>query len=60
MKSIRNNLICEICDKKPQTGYNRPNSLHRTKRVIKPNIQKFENKNICTRCLKTLNKDSKN
>lgn len=48
--------ICEICQKSEQIGFNRPNSQHRTKRIIKPNLQKVNNKKICTRCLRTLNK----
>lgn len=58
--------VCEICNKKPQKGFNKPYSLHRTKRLIKPNIQKNKHglffshskimgKKICTRCLRTQN-----
>ncbi len=47
---------CTICQKTVQTGYNRPHSLHRTKRLVKPNIQKLEGKKVCTRCLRTINK----
>lgn len=54
-----NNNSCQICGKKPQVGYNRPHSLHRTKRLINPNIQKNKGKKICTRCLRTLDKKSK-
>ncbi|HLB95435.1 MAG TPA: bL28 family ribosomal protein [Patescibacteria group bacterium] len=49
-------ITCEICFKKIQVGFNRPHSLHRTKRLIKPNIQKNLGRKICTRCLRTLNK----
>ncbi|MEK7143009.1 MAG: 50S ribosomal protein L28 [Patescibacteria group bacterium] len=47
---------CEICGKSPQTGFNRPHSLHRTKRLFKPNIQKKAGRLICAKCLRTLNK----
>lgn len=49
---------CEICAKKPVVGYNKPHSLHRTKRTVKPNVQKIQGKLICTRCLRTQNKKS--
>ena len=49
-------VSCSVCGKTTQTGYNRPHSLHRTKRLVKPNIQKIEGKKICTRCLRTFNK----
>ena len=49
-------MRCGICGKKTTIGYNRPHSLHRTKRKIFPNIQKQEGKYICTRCLRTENK----
>lgn len=46
-------MTCEICGKKPTIGYNKPHSLHRTKKIIKPNIQKKSGQKICTRCLRT-------
>lgn len=49
-------IVCEICKKSPRVGYNRPHSLHRTKRTIYPNIQKIQGKIICTRCLRTASK----
>lgn len=45
-------MICQICGKKPKSAFNKPHSLYRTKRTVKPNIQKKENQYICTRCLK--------
>jgi len=45
--------VCQICGKKETMGYNKPHSLHRTKRKIYPNIQKIGGKLICTRCLRT-------
>jgi len=47
---------CSICNKKPQSAYNRPNSLHKTKKVVYPNLQKKSGKIICAQCLKTLSK----
>lgn len=49
-------MICEVCGKKPEMGFNKPHSLHRTKKIIKPNIQRNAGRNICTRCLRTENK----
>lgn len=45
---------CQICGKGPVAGYNRPHSLHKTKRVVKPNVQKISGQVMCTRCLKTV------
>lgn len=57
--------VCELCGKKPQFGHNVSHSMRHTKRQFKPNIQKttilrdgkLVKVKICTRCLKTLNKD---
>jgi large subunit ribosomal protein L28 len=59
---------CEICGKKPMFGHNVSHSKRRTKRQFRPNIQQvrfFEGgrlvrKKICSKCLKTMNKNSKN
>lgn len=48
------NSKCHICSKTITMGNNRPHSLHKTKRIIYPNLQKHNNKIICTRCLKDL------
>jgi len=45
---------CDICKKTETYGYNRPHSLHKTKKTIKPNIQKNNGKKVCTRCLRTI------
>jgi ribosomal protein L28 len=50
---------CQLCGKAPRVGYNRPKSLHKTQRVILPNLQKWNGLVICSRCRKTLNKKSK-
>lgn len=49
-------IYCEICGKSTGSGYNRPKSLHKTKRQVHPNIQKWNGLQICTRCRKTLNR----
>ena len=45
--------VCELCGKRITIGNNKPNSLHKTKKIIKPNLQKYKDKIICTKCLKT-------
>lgn len=47
---------CQICGKTVSMGYNRPHSQHRTKKQIKPNIQKIRGLYLCTRCLRTITK----
>ena len=68
MISRKENMTkCEICGKGPQTGFNRPHSLHRTKRLFKPNIQKVGvmvkgvkvSMRLCTDCISRLKKDGK-
>lgn len=57
-------MKCEICGKGPLFGHNVSHSKHRTNRRFLPNIHpatvviKGERKrvNICTSCLRTLNK----
>ena len=53
MKS-RKEQHCALCGKHNVASYNRPKSLHKTKRVLKPNLLTFGDAKICTRCLKTL------
>lgn len=55
-KTVNKSKTCEICGKGTTSAYNRPNSLHRTKRKIHPNLQKKNNKLICTNCLKNSEK----
>lgn len=45
---------CEFCGKQPVKGFNRPKSLHKTKRTIRPNIQKWEGMSVCTKCRRTI------
>ena len=55
---------CEMCGKGPQFGHNVSHSKRATNRQFDPNIQrvkvtidgKTSRKRICTRCLRTLNK----
>jgi len=57
---------CEICGKGPQFGHNVSHSKRRTNRQWHPNIQRVtveiegqpKKLDICTRCLRTLNKTS--
>jgi large subunit ribosomal protein L28 len=55
---------CEICGKGTMVGYNVPRSKKRTKRQYSPNVQRkrvmidgeMRRVDICTRCLRTLDK----
>jgi len=55
---------CDRCGKTPSFGHNVSHSHVKTKRQWKPNIQKvsvyrdgrMQRMNLCTRCLRTLNK----
>lgn len=49
---------CAICGKKPVSAYNRPHSLHKTKTLKKPNIQKVSGLWVCTACMRSLDKVS--
>jgi large subunit ribosomal protein L28 len=56
---------CDICGKTPSFGHNVSHSNVKTKRQWKPNIQKVtifkdgspQRLHVCTRCLRTLNKN---
>lgn len=45
---------CVNCGKKPQASLNRPHSQHKTKRTVKPNLQKFKGNLFCIKCLRTI------
>lgn len=53
--------ICEICGKGRQVGMNVSHSNNRTKRVVKPNLQRVrvssngrtKKISVCTRCLRS-------
>jgi len=46
--------FCMMCGKTATSAYNRPHSLHKTKRTVKPNLQLVNGMFVCTRCLRTL------
>jgi large subunit ribosomal protein L28 len=56
---------CDICGKTPSFGHNVSHSHVKTKRQWKPNIQTVtvlkegspQRLHVCTRCLRTLNKN---
>ncbi|MCP4542015.1 MAG: 50S ribosomal protein L28 [Chloroflexi bacterium] len=56
---------CEVCGKSPQFGHNVSHSKKATNRQFKPNVQrmrvekdgKTRRMHICTRCLRTLNRN---
>lgn len=49
--------ICSICKKREHSANNKPNSLHKTKKKVYPNLQKKDGQLICTQCLRTLDRD---
>ena len=51
---------CSICGKSAVFSKHKPHSLHRTRRIIYPNLQKHQGKYICTSCLRTLLKEHSN
>jgi len=55
--------ICKICARKPNFANSRSKSNVATKRTQKPNLQKLKIGNAstlaCTRCMRTMNKESK-
>ncbi len=54
-RQLQDAVSCIVCGKGPVSAFNRPRSLHKTKRVVRPNLVKFDDDGtkICTRCLKT-------
>ncbi len=50
------NDICVICGKTPQSSSTRPHSLHKTKRLVRPNLGKWQGLNVCARCRKSIAK----
>jgi ribosomal protein L28 len=54
MKASKENLYCQLCGKTAQSANNRPKSLHKTKRLMKPNLQKWNDLMICSRCRRTI------
>ncbi len=52
--AVRHAQVCVVCGKGPTASFNRPKSLHKTKRVVYPNLVTFGEGKICTRCLRSL------
>lgn len=50
---------CMMCGKTATSAYNRPHSLHKTKRTVKPNLQLVNGIYVCTRCLRTIKRIQK-
>jgi ribosomal protein L28 len=48
--------FCYLCGKGDTVSLNRPNSQHKTKRTVKPNLQKKEGLTFCQNCFRTLKK----
>lgn len=48
--------VCMICGKLPQMALHRPHSQMKTKRVVRPNLGKWQGAMICARCRKSLTK----
>lgn len=44
--------VCAVCGKQPVSSFNRPHSLHRTKRTVWPNLQMVNSRRLCTKCIK--------
>jgi len=50
---------CTLCLKRAVSGNQVSHSQIHTKRKFKPNLQKVNGIVVCTRCLRTLNKEKK-
>lgn len=48
--------VCAICGKLPQMGMHKPHSQTRTKKMIRPNLGKWNGLDICAKCRKSMNK----
>ncbi|HSX42159.1 MAG TPA: bL28 family ribosomal protein [Candidatus Saccharimonadales bacterium] len=51
---VSKNTFCALCGKTAVSANNRPKSLHKTKRLMRPNLQKWNGLYICSRCRRTL------
>lgn len=56
MTQITINDVCVLCAKIPQMALHRPHSLQKTKKVVRPNLGKWNGLNVCARCRKTMSK----
>lgn len=63
-KLLNSSKICSSCRKGPVSSTNKPNSQHKTKKVIYANLQSRringQDKFICTECLRNIRKDLAN
>ena len=50
---------CTICEKTTRFGNRLSRSLQRSRRKMKPNIQKVGGLVLCTRCLRTIRREVK-
>lgn len=58
---------CNVCGKGPQFGHNRSHALNATRKISQPNVFKKslmidgerKRMNVCTRCIRTLEKRGK-
>lgn len=48
--------VCLMCGKRDTTSLNRPRSLKRTLKIVKPNFQKRWGFEFCQNCYRTLKK----
>ena len=48
--------LCDMCGRGSKRAANRSHSNIKTLRRQKPNLQKFGDKRVCTRCVRTLKK----
>ncbi len=48
--------FCVVCEKGPQMAMNRPHSQHKTKKMIRPNLGKWNGMMVCASCRKSLSK----
>lgn len=48
--------VCALCGKQPQVALNRPHSQHKTKRLVRPNLGKWQGLYMCAKCRKALAK----
>lgn len=51
-------MKCENCGKGVMYGHNVSHAKNRTRRLFKPNLQKFKGMRLCVKCLRKLKKKS--
>ena len=45
---------CMLTGKRPSAGNNKPKSVHKTRRVFKPNVQKFRGLKVSTHAIRII------